>query len=437
MTQVSPPLFDLIGIGFGPSNLALAVALQEAAQRDATPLNHCFLERQNGFLWHGDMLLDNSRMQISFLKDLATLRNPLSRFTFINYLHAKHRLADFINLKTFFPSRHEFNDYLAWVAEQFAPLCHYGEEVIGVEPEFDAAGDVDCLRLRSRTGAGERLRRTRHLVIGVGGTALIPPACRELAGDARVFHSSTYLSALARLRAPRRIAVIGAGQSAVEIFLDLNERFPETGVDLICRAHALKPSDDSPFVNEIFNPEYVDYVYGQPEPRRRELLAEFANTNYAAGDSDLIEAIYRLFYQQKVRGQQRHRFLRRCEVSAARAGIDGIALELRHIDSAERQRCQYDALVLATGYERQPHRALLEPVRPWLDDFCIERNYRLRTKTRFRPEIFVQGGSEDSHGLSDTLLSILPIRAQEIIDALRENRHGERRAEARDAAVSA
>ena len=141
-------IHDLIGIGFGPSNLALAIALQEQAAQGGAPVDALFIEKQPRFAWHPNMLLDHAHMQISFLKDLATLRNPASPYTFLNYLHAKHRLQDFINLKTFYPSRHEFNDYLSWAASHFSEQCAYGEEVLSVLPEMQ--GDkVSLLRVRS------------------------------------------------------------------------------------------------------------------------------------------------------------------------------------------------------------------------------------------------------------------------------------------------
>jgi L-ornithine N5-oxygenase len=31
------------------------------------------------------------------------------------------------------------------------------------------------------------------------------------------------------------------------------------------RARSIKPSDDSPFVNEIFNTDFTDYVFNSPE----------------------------------------------------------------------------------------------------------------------------------------------------------------------------
>jgi L-ornithine N5-oxygenase len=77
-------IHPLIGIGFGPSNIALAIALKERESASGS-LQPVFIEKQPRFAWHRDMLLEQAHMQVSFLKDLATLRNPTSRFTFINY----------------------------------------------------------------------------------------------------------------------------------------------------------------------------------------------------------------------------------------------------------------------------------------------------------------------------------------------------------------
>ena len=108
--------YDVIGVGFGPANLAIAIALEEDARTRESGLRYCFLDSKPAFEWHGGMLLENSRMQISYLKDLATLRNPASRYTFVNYLHAKQRLLPFINLGSVNPSRIEYNDYLGRLA---------------------------------------------------------------------------------------------------------------------------------------------------------------------------------------------------------------------------------------------------------------------------------------------------------------------------------
>lgn len=411
--------YELIGIGFGPSNIALAIALQEQ-QHHAGAADMFFIEKQDSFAWHGDMLLDNSHMQISFLKDLATLRNPASRFTFLNYLHQKERLSDFINLKTFYPSRHEFSDYLRWAADQFSACCSYGEEVIEVQPELQD-GKVRLLRVRSRHRDGRVTERlARNLVIGVGGSANIPEIFRGLREDARVFHSSSYLRHIAAFDKPARIAVIGAGQSATEIFLDLHGRNAGHEVDFIMRSRNIKPSDDSPFVNEVFNPEYTDYVYRQDEQTRDALMQEFMQTNYSAPDLALIEQVYQVFYKQKVTGQQRHRLLRCHNVERARAEADGVWLDLHDLDGGSAQTRRYDAVVLGTGYTRELHKDLLAPLASYLPHFAVGRDYRLQSTPEFEPAVFLQGSCEPSHGISDTLLSVIAIRTAEIGQALRE-----------------
>jgi len=415
-------IHDVVGVGFGPSNLALAIALDEALRQRGATLSHHFVEKQPGFTWHGGMLLPDSDMQISFLKDLVSLRDPTSPLTFVNYLHQKGRLEAFINRKTFFPSRVEFNDYLGWVAARFAEHCSYGEEVVAVEPEM-AQGVVTGLRVRSRTASGgETVRRTHNLVVATGGSPRVPAAFARLRGESRVVHSSGYLDRIHGLglarRPSARVAVIGGGQSAAEITLDLHGRFPQLGIDLIYRGHALKPADDTPFVNEIFNPGFTDYVFGQGEAQRDAIIREFRNTNYAVVDADLIERIYGVLYQQKVQGPPRLALCGRCEVTEAEAAPETVELMVRDGFAGTAARRGYDAVVLATGYERDGGRRLLSALAPWIEDFAVDRDYRLRTRPEFRPQIHLQGQSETSHGLSDTLLSVLAVRSQEIAESL-------------------
>ncbi|MBP6366301.1 MAG: lysine N(6)-hydroxylase/L-ornithine N(5)-oxygenase family protein [Nitrosomonas sp.] len=410
-------IYDLIGIGFGPSNIALAIALEEKKQADY-PVESFFIEKQPSFAWHANMMLDNAHMQVSFLKDLVTMRNPASRFTFINYLHEKNRLQDFINLKTFFPSRHEFNDYLAWAAAHFDHCCAYGEEVIEVLPE-NLGDEITLLRVRSRDNAQvihERL--TRNLVISIGGQPRIPDCFLSLKGDARVFHSNNYLKEITRHPHVKKIAVVGGGQSASEIFMDLHHRSSTTQVDLIMRARSIKPSDDSPFVNEIFNTDFTDYVFNSPEQERSKILDEFWHTNYAAPDLILIEQIFNVLYQQKVSGIERHRFLRRHEVRKAIAQSKGIQFTLHDLNTDNERTVTYDAVVLATGYHRDHYKSLLAPLIPYFEDLTVDRQYRVCSASHFKPAIFLQGACESSHGLSDTLLSVMAIRTSEIAQAL-------------------
>ena len=64
------------------------------------------------------------------------------------------------------------------------------------------------------------------------------------------------------------------------------------------------------------------------------------------------------------------------------------------------------------------HRHLLAPLAEYLGDFEVGRDYRIVTDERCKAGIYMQGFCQASHGLSDTLLSVLPIRADEISASL-------------------
>ncbi|MEH2537018.1 MULTISPECIES: lysine N(6)-hydroxylase/L-ornithine N(5)-oxygenase family protein [unclassified Bradyrhizobium] len=412
---------DVIGVGFGPSNLALAIALDESARRSRLKCAALFVEKQPQFTWHGGMLLPGSDMQISFLKDLVSLRDPTSPFTFVNYLHKRGRLQDFINCRTFYPSRIEFNDYLRWVAAQFKSQAAYGETIVAIKP-VTVGQSVTSLRVHSRTLAGgETVRLARNLVVAVGGRPYIPQVFAEIADDPRLLHSSRYLDTvddIGLIGKAARVAVVGGGQSATEVTVDLRGRFPDASIDLIFRGHALKPSDSSPFVNEIFNPDYTDFIYAQPAERRDAIVRNFRNTNYAVVDADLLDQLYRLLYQQRVSGTTGIALHPRSEIVSIDAAPEGIEIGTVDKFGGAKRRSTYDAVILATGYDRETPHAFLEPIQRYIRDTVLDRNYKLVTTPAFRPQIHLQGYSEASHGLSDTLLSVLATRSQEIAESL-------------------
>ncbi|MFD1045962.1 SidA/IucD/PvdA family monooxygenase, partial [Kibdelosporangium lantanae] len=149
-------LYDVVGVGFGPSNLALAIALTEhnAQVGPGERVRGRFLERQPRFGWHRGMLIEDATMQVSFLKDLVTMRNPSSGFSFLCYLRDRGRLVDFINHKNLFPLRTEFHDYFEWAAAQVEDLVTYGTNVT------DLGFDGSCLRVGGH--------RARNVMLATG-----------------------------------------------------------------------------------------------------------------------------------------------------------------------------------------------------------------------------------------------------------------------------
>lgn len=243
---------DVVCVGFGPASLAIAVALHDTmeAGKLAQPPKVLFLEKQPQFFWHAGMLLPGAKMQISFIKDMASLRDPRSNFTFLNYLHKNGRLVDFINLSTFLPARAEYEDYLRWCARHFDDVVHYQTEVISISPAQGEEGPLKVFTVTARhvkTGTISTYR-ARNVIVAVGGQPSIPRLFP--AHHPRVIHSSQYAQVVPQIlsdkSAPHRVAVVGAGQSAAEIFSNVQTLYPNSKTYMIMRSEFLRPSDDSP-----------------------------------------------------------------------------------------------------------------------------------------------------------------------------------------------
>ncbi|KAI9824291.1 MAG: hypothetical protein M1826_007388 [Phylliscum demangeonii] len=444
-------LHDLVCVGFGPASLAIAAALHDALARPdllgVKVPRVAFLERQARFAWHDGMLLPDAKMQISFVKDLATLRDPCSVFTFLNYLQCQGRLVQFTNLGTFHPLRTEYDDYLRWCAAWFEDVVHYGQDVVDVLPDEPAVkhGRVESFTVRSLDCKTGLLRewRTRHVVIAVGGRPRMPDVFAEGNRDPRIIHSSAYLKALPLLlpdrTVPCRLAVVGNGQSAAEIFNDLHTRYPNSRTSLLIKGTALRPSDDSPFVNEIFDPSRVDDMYRQSSIVRDASLAADRNTNYGVVRLELLEHLYEKMYQQRLRHPHerdwQHRLLPSRVVSGVQKGKGSLWLKLqdcsgRHLDGAtDAESLPVDAVIVATGYIRDVHLRMLQPTKHLLAPpvngherrWAVSRDYRLQMdadKVSPSAGVWLQGCNEDTHGLSDTLLSILAIRGGEMVQSV-------------------
>ena len=86
MSATMPDTTTSSAIGFGPSNLALAIAVTEHNARAGrtTPSPRASSSASRASAGTAGMLLDDATMQVSFLKDLVTLRNPTSEFSFLS-----------------------------------------------------------------------------------------------------------------------------------------------------------------------------------------------------------------------------------------------------------------------------------------------------------------------------------------------------------------
>lgn len=406
---------DVVGIGFGPSNLASAIAFREMAPQ----LDVSFLEARPKFAWHPGMLFDEAMMQVSFLKDMASFRNPRSEFTFVNYLHAKHRLADFANLSTFYPTRIEFADYLSWCAAEFSGVVNYGYEVTAIEPVYGPGGRVDRLRI-SATGPSGPVVIESAAVLHAGGLESVMP--QGVTAGARIFHSYEMIPRIDSIAPPpgAHYFVAGSGQSAAEIIGLLHARDPTATITSVISRFGFTPADSSPFVNQIFDAQSVDLLYSLTQDDRDLILQAHRGTNYAAVDLDLIRELYRLIYNDKLQGRERIRLKRLSYVTGATEGSDEVAINLRSMETGAVESQRADYLICATGFQPRSIIPLLS------DDLRrsiairsdgqphFGRAYDLRFNDAVAAKIYSVGMCEQTHGLSATLISNMAVRAGEI-----------------------
>ena len=393
-----------VGVGIGPFNLSLAALLAP------TGFDARFFERSADFQWHPGLLLPEATLQVSYLKDLVTLVDPTSQYSFVAFLRARKRLYRFINRTESRVSRLEFNQYLQWVAEHLANV-EFGADVREVRLDGDGFS----------VQVGDRTLHTRNVVLGTGLVPNIQPWSRPYLGH-EVFHSNDFL------RHPidatgRVVAVVGGGQSGAEVvwhlLLDV-AHLPSQLVWISHRANFL-PLDESPFTNELFNPAYSDYFFSLT-PEQRDILLSEQRLASDGISPVLLQRIYdRLYDLEFLEPAGRHvRLLPGHEVISMQHGSAGCDLTLRDRWGAPR-RVRADVIVLGTGY----HYELPEALKPlagrltWdRDGFPVRADFSIEWDGPPELRIYAQDAARHMRGVADPNLSLMAWRSAIIANSL-------------------
>jgi L-ornithine N5-oxygenase len=417
----NPRFIETIGVGFGPAALGLAAALEDATEAGAPRPDVLFLERREDVSWQPDMLLPEANIQHHFLRDLATPRNPRSKFTFANYLKQHDRIYSFGELVfgggSCGVSRIEWADYVEWVGKELADWALFGESVEAIEAIFEkdilvgfhVRGGMDCYRCR-------------NVVFASGPVPHIPNLLRG-----RTIHSANYLEAIASVQAfseIREVAVVGSGQSAIEITDDLARRFLTARIHAIHRGKGFSHVDRSQFSNRAFHPEHIDRFHGLPASYRRSLLETFRSLNYGVVEIDTAYKLYRRIYEDEIHGAQRICLYPFTEITAMEEMASHT--ELRIVDrlSGSEQWLKADLVVACTGFEDvvpPPYAQTLNNLikRDEMNAAIVRRDYELELTVPSTARLFAAGMSSTSHGVSDSSsFSMIAERASRISQRL-------------------
>lgn len=409
-------------IGAGPANLALAIAIEESGALEMAE-SALILEQYPDVKWQRNLLLPWARSQVSFLKDLVTLRNPQSRFSFLNYLHEQGQLDDFVNLSTFNPYRWQLSAYQQWVANGLEHVgIRYNARTERIDPRYAEDNSINGWTVTLSNGD---TINCRDLVVGTGRDAHIPEIFRDLPAD-RVVHSTQYSTRIAQLaptERPLRPVVIGGAQSAAEMFMAVHQDIANCEPTMIMRSIGLQNYQSSKFVNELFYPSFIEEFYNMASETRVQVLDEMHVTNYAGLAPPFLDEIYSMLYQQKMLGQQRSTVRHMTEIVGARMDHDEVVLELRDRKTGKTEPLRCDVVFLGTGYDpRMPAMVCDLADRVGLEDITVSRRYRVDLGDSAWGAIYLQGVNEQTHGIADSLISVLAHRSQEITADLLDRR---------------
>jgi len=405
MKRMEQEPFDLAGIGIGPANLSVAALLTRWREVRAR-----FYDRRPEFQWHVGLMFPDAYLQVSYLKDLVTLADPTSPYSFLNFLFSTKRLYRFINAAFPRVRRREFNHYLRWVCAQL-PSLEFGKEVEAVS--FD--GDF-VLHM------GAERARAKNLILGTGAVPYVPE-CVAPHRSASVFHAAEFLLRGVEPKG-QRIAVVGGGQTGAEVLTELLARSDRLPRELfwISRRPNFLPLDESPFANEWFTPAYSDFFYNLPQGVRDRLLDEqkLASDGISPG---LLQSLYQRLYEIEFieTSPCRLRLWPGRTLSAMRREAGSWLLEVDERYTGGHEALSVDQVILCTGYTY----AVAPFLAPIVDRIALDGNkYRIAEDFSIAWDgpadrrIYVQNAARFRRGVADPNLSLLAWRSAKIINSL-------------------
>lgn len=407
-------MMDVIGIGIGPANLGLAALLEEYED-----MTCCFFEQESEFAWHPGMLIKGTDLQVSFLADLVTMANPRSKYTFLNYLHESNRLHRFYTFEQFDIPRREFNEYLSWVAGEL-DSCQFGMKV----EEVTDCEDGYLVKVRRLKDGALSEYRAKHVVLGTGSKPMIPVDVPEAALP-HVTHSSRYVDQQKELHEAETVAVIGSGQSAAEIFLDLLQH-QKKGQKLswFTRSSEFRELETAELGQELFTPKYVEYFHSLPYEERMNTLPRLAGLRNGI-DASTLSRIYQELYHRSVSGEEPSVLIQpMTELEAIHMEDEQqVELHLKQWQLKKEKKITADHVVLATGYTPNIPEwfSVYEPLIEWESDkhFKVTDDFRLVFKDKRSHHFFTFTNLDHSHGTAATNLKLSIYRNQKVIRTIR------------------
>lgn len=377
-------------------------------------ITNLFLDKKESFGWHDGQQIPGSTIQVSMLKDLVSLSQPTSAYSFLAYLTELGRIYHFINAQFEAVPREEFRNYMQWACRKNENIV-FGHEVVSVDYR-----NVFHITTSSMTVTAD------NIAVGVGVQPAVPDQAKPHLGP-RQFHVSEFMSKAIGLGG-LRVGVVGGGQSGAEAFLDLVSRLDRDlprRVVWISRRPNYLPLDDSPFTNDYYSPGYSDYFAGLDLPTRQTLNSGLILTSDGISEATLRQIYQRIYTRRFIDGYADLVALypNRTVIDVCGAPAHAWNLTLAHNQhDAIRENVELDVVIWATGYRPTPL-TFLAPIESRLEregeEYKIDETFAVAWDGPTENNIFLQNAARGQRGLADQNLSLNAWRSQRILDRLR------------------
>ncbi|ATN05257.1 alcaligin biosynthesis protein [Chryseobacterium indologenes] len=408
-------VYNVIGIGIGPFNLGLA-----ALSHPISELKTLFLDQRDGFDWHPGLMIDHVTLQTPFLCDCVSMADPTHPLSLLNYLKETDRLYKFFIRENFFIPRKEYNRYCQWVIKQL-PECRFSTQVTDIEYE-NGIYLVSTIDTKTKE---KQVFKTERLVLGTGTQPHIPSFIPK--NDARIIHTSSYLYRKEELLSQgKKIAIIGSGQSAAEVFYDLlQSRDEDMQLGWYSRPDRFFPMEYSKLTLELTSPDYVEYFYSRSEEARKTILskqqAQFKGINY-----DLINDIYDFIYDLNIdNADPKLTIIPNSQLDRVNnESPESLHLEFTQLEQEVPYEQEADYLILGTGY-RYHEPLFLKNIQSRIKRdsnglFAVNRNYSIDENGG---EIYVLHAEVHTHSYISTDLGMAAYRNSFIINDILGREH--------------
>lgn len=395
-------VYDLIGIGVGPTNLSLAALLN-----DHKDIKSVFIERKAAFTWHDGSTSNDALLQSNFIKDLVSAVAPTSKYSFLNYLVEAGQIYSFMNRRVGSIFRKEFSLYFQWVSQNLANIV-FSQDVKRI------SHDGELFQIET----DKEKFHTKNIALACG---VVPNLPQGFSTGASIIHSSSFNDYKSDDFIHKSVTVIGGAQSGAEVIDQLLQShcLPRE-INWISDRYNLFTLQDSSFDNELYTPSFNRYFFSLSKQARKEFNKNTLFTSDGITEQ-LANEIYNKIYNLKYVSD--HKLKINIKLHTKVLSIDNSLnrLTIVNLDTQESEIIATDMIILATGYVCCNKAALKKF---GLQNVCVDEinaEYHITLKNSGR--VYIQNGCRDTFGHSDVNLSLTSWRNARIINSLLGYQH--------------